>query len=143
MPSAREGKASPLPRITDLAARVRDGEQLRDIATEYGVSYQTLLNRFSTAGFSGTGETGRRLVREALYRPYTPEPWMAQARCAETDPEAFFPEKGESTADAKKVCRGCEVISECLEYALKNRARFGVWGGKSEMERRKLKADAA
>ena len=62
--------------------------------------------------------------------------------CAQTDPEAFFPEKGGSTREAKKVCVGCEVRAECLEYALANDERFGIWGGLSERERRKLKKRA-
>ncbi|NLF05129.1 MAG: WhiB family transcriptional regulator [Actinomycetales bacterium] len=65
--------------------------------------------------------------------------WQERALCAQTDPEAFFPEKGGSTREAKRVCTGCEVRSECLEYALANDERFGIWGGLSERERRKLK----
>jgi WhiB family redox-sensing transcriptional regulator len=65
--------------------------------------------------------------------------WFERARCAETDPEAFFPEKGGSTRDAKRVCLGCDVRGECLNYALDNDERFGVWGGLSEHERRKLR----
>ena len=67
--------------------------------------------------------------------------WQERALCAETDPEAFFPEKGGSTRDAKKVCVGCEVRAECLEYALEHDERFGIWGGLSERERRKFKKD--
>ena len=62
--------------------------------------------------------------------------------CAQTDPEAFFPEKGGSTREAKKVCLTCDVRQECLEYALANDERFGIWGGLSERERRKLKKRA-
>lgn len=65
--------------------------------------------------------------------------WQDQALCAQTDPEAFFPEKGGSTREAKRVCESCEVRSECLEYALANDERFGIWGGMSERERRRLK----
>ena len=65
--------------------------------------------------------------------------WQDRALCAQTDPEAFFPEKGGSTREAKRVCTGCEVRAECLEYALANDERFGIWGGLSERERRKLK----
>lgn len=65
--------------------------------------------------------------------------WQEQALCAQTDPEAFFPEKGGSTREAKAVCQSCEVRSECLDYALSNDERFGIWGGLSERERRKLK----
>ena len=68
--------------------------------------------------------------------------WQADALCAQTDPEAFFPEKGGSTREAKRICEGCEVRSECLDYALANDERFGIWGGLSERERRKLRRDA-
>jgi len=68
--------------------------------------------------------------------------WQADALCAQTDPEAFFPEKGGSTRDAKKVCAACTVRSECLEYALANDERFGIWGGLSERERRRLRKRA-
>jgi len=68
--------------------------------------------------------------------------WQADALCAQTDPEAFFPEKGGSTRDAKRICTSCDVRGECLEYALNNDERFGIWGGLSERERRKLKRRA-
>ena len=58
------------------------------------------------------------------------------------DEMAFFPVKGGSTREAKRVCRGCEVRAECLEYALANDERFGIWGGLSERERRRLKQAA-
>ena len=69
--------------------------------------------------------------------------WQEQALCAETDPEAFFPEKGGSTREAKRICGRCDVKAECLEYALGHDERFGIWGGLSERERRKLKRRVA
>ncbi len=71
----------------------------------------------------------------------TPE-WQERALCAQTDPEAFFPEKGGSTREAKRICSGCEVRAECLEYALAHDERFGIWGGLSERERRRLRRRA-
>ena len=71
-----------------------------------------------------------------------PLAWQSDALCAQTDPEAFFPEKGGSTRDAKKICSTCEVRNQCLEYALHNDERFGIWGGLSERERRKLRKRA-
>lgn len=71
-----------------------------------------------------------------------PLAWQQSALCAQTDPEAFFPEKGGSTREAKSVCTSCEVRSECLEYALLNDERFGIWGGLSERERRRLRRTA-
>lgn len=86
------------------------------------------------------------------YQPYEPivSPetagdlgWQDRALCAETDPEAFYPEKGGSVREAKKVCRACDVTAECLAYALKNDERFGIFGGMSERERRKLRTTEA
>jgi len=69
--------------------------------------------------------------------------WQDLALCAQTDPEAFFPEKGGSTREAKRICVGCEVRQECLEFALANDERFGIWGGLSERERRRLRREAS
>ena len=67
-----------------------------------------------------------------------PEPWMSDALCAQTDPDAFYPEKGGSTRDAKRVCSVCPVRDECLRFAIEHNERWGVWGGYSERERRRL-----
>ncbi len=69
--------------------------------------------------------------------------WREHALCAQTDPEAFFPEKGGSTREAKKVCQTCPVQAECLAYALEHDERFGIWGGLSERERRRLRSQAS
>jgi WhiB family redox-sensing transcriptional regulator len=71
----------------------------------------------------------------------TPEErsWQDQANCLGVDPDLFFPERGASTREAKEVCRGCVVREECLEYALTNGEKFGIWGGMSERERRRLR----
>ena len=78
-------------------------------------------------------------VLVVLYDEAEQQEWQERALCAQTDPEAFFPEKGGSTREAKRICLGCEVRAECLEYALAHDERFGIWGGLSERERRKLK----
>ena len=84
-----------------------------------------------------------RLGVPGVRRPVTedddPLAWQSDSLCAQTDPEAFFPEKGGSTRDAKKICQSCEVKAQCLQYALENDERFGIWGGLSERERRKLR----
>lgn len=66
--------------------------------------------------------------------------FMRYGDCSQTDPEVFFPEKGGSTAPAKRICGGCSVRAECLEFALARDERFGVWGGTSERERRRITA---
>ena len=76
---------------------------------------------------------------ETFGEPAEEPDWQERALCAQTDPEAFFPEKGGSTREAKRICSGCEVRAECLEYALAHDERFGIWGGLSERERRRLR----
>ena len=65
--------------------------------------------------------------------------WQSRANCMGVDPDLFFPERGASTSEAKEVCRGCVVRDDCLEYALDNGEKFGIWGGMSERERRRLR----
>src|SRR4051794_17774083 len=104
-------------------------------------------------GFDGQGFGGQGFGGQAVGGPgiagllgigteADAQSWQERALCAETDPEAFFPEKGGSTREAKKICTGCEVKAECLEYALANDERFGIWGGLSERERRRLRRRA-
>jgi WhiB family redox-sensing transcriptional regulator len=69
--------------------------------------------------------------------------WQDQANCLGVDPDLFFPERGASTREAKEVCRGCVVRNDCLEYALDNGEKFGIWGGLSERERRRLRRQRA
>lgn len=72
-----------------------------------------------------------------------PEEWTQWASCADTDPDAFFPEKGGSTRAAKSICSGCAVQAECLDFALRNKEQFGIYGGLSERERRALSKERA
>lgn len=69
--------------------------------------------------------------------------WQLEGVCNQVDPDLFFPDKGGSTATAKRVCRSCPVQAECLEYALINDEAFGIWGGMSERERRRLQPPMA
>lgn len=70
--------------------------------------------------------------------PDSPD-WMLRGACRGVDPELFFPVRGDNGRPAKKVCFGCEVREECLEYALVNGEKWGVWGGMAERERRKIR----
>lgn len=81
--------------------------------------------------------TGPRVLG---FIPVYPE-WADLALCPQTDPDLFYPEKGGSVREAKQVCARCPVRAECLEYALENDERFGIWGGESERDRRKLKKE--
>lgn len=80
----------------------------------------------------------------ALSLPLLPG-WSQHAACADADPETWFPEKGGTTNPAKRVCNGddtrppCPVREACLAYALDHDIRWGVWGGCSERDRRRLR----
>lgn len=65
--------------------------------------------------------------------------WRSRALCRGTDPEMFHPGRGEDTTVPKHVCRQCTVRDDCLAEALERNEKFGVWGGKSERERRRLR----
>ncbi len=67
------------------------------------------------------------------------EQWWKLANCLGVEPNLFYPERGASTREAKEVCRGCAVRDDCLEYAINNGEKFGIWGGLSERERRRYR----
>ncbi len=69
--------------------------------------------------------------------------WQDLANCRGADPDLFFPERGASTRTAKGICRECSVRNECLEFAIVSSEKFGIWGGMSERERRKIRRQRA
>ena len=74
-----------------------------------------------------------------MTRALTPEPWMDDAHCTQSDPDEWFPDKGESNRRAKAICVECPVRALCLAKAMSiHPPPDGVWGGLSERERRKL-----
>lgn len=72
-------------------------------------------------------------------RPFANQPWRVHAACYGVDKALMFPTAGESLREARKVCAGSPVRTQCLKYALDAGERFGVWGGKSEKERRQMR----
>lgn len=74
---------------------------------------------------------------------YDDRPWIADAACARADPDEWFPSVGGSTRRAKRICAGCPVQPACLDYALTNHIREGVWGGVSDRDRVKLEKGRA
>ncbi len=74
-----------------------------------------------------------------LAAPITDErPWAAFAICRDRDPDVFFPLTAEGEREAIRICQGCPVRLDCLEFALEAKIRFGIWGGVNEKERRTL-----
>ena len=64
--------------------------------------------------------------------------WRQRAACRGIDPDIFYPASEEEADEAKAICAVCPVREACLEYALANRERDGVWGGATERERRRM-----
>jgi WhiB family transcriptional regulator, redox-sensing transcriptional regulator len=98
--------------------------------------------RFVQSREVGETDACRRCVGSVYLwmRPIEGE-WVRDAACAQTDPEAFFP-YGETSTEvrlAKAVCNGCEVRTECLTYALEVDEQWGIWGGLTPRERKRLK----
>ena len=65
--------------------------------------------------------------------------WMDQGACRGYPAEVFFPSQGEDCRHAKAICKGCPVRIACREYGIANGEAFGVWGGLSERERRRIR----
>lgn len=112
-----------------VALKVRGGRVMEDSAGDVSAKLK-----------AGQTRTALEMTLDDLFGAVEQE-WQEQALCAQTDPEAFFPEKGGSTREAKRICQACPVQDECLEFALEHDERFGIWGGLSERERRRLKRD--
>jgi WhiB family transcriptional regulator, redox-sensing transcriptional regulator len=67
--------------------------------------------------------------------------WQDYANCRGADADLFFPERGASTRKAKSICGACEVKGQCLDYAIDMGEKFGIWGGLSERERRRVRRE--
>lgn len=87
---------------------------------------------------TGEGDTPAGNPFRAPQQRPEPDDWRYWAACLEVDPELFHPAKGKPAAPAKMICADCVVAFECLEFALAHEMTFGVWGGLSERERRRL-----
>jgi WhiB family redox-sensing transcriptional regulator len=124
------------PLTTDAIATIRraaiDGVSVTAISNALGISRDAVRRAIDDAGIH------RERHDQPAQRLAQPVGWMEDAACARTDPELFVLEKGGSAIPAKRVCAGCTVIDACLDYALVNNERGGVWGGKTEKERRGL-----
>lgn len=83
------------------------------------------------------------IIDDTAAEPVGTGSWQDLANCLGVDPDLFFPERGASTKEAKEVCRGCVVREQCLEFALANGEKFGIWGGLSERERRRIRRQRA
>ncbi len=67
--------------------------------------------------------------------------WMWRAACAGTEVEVFFPETPAGGDRARRICSGCPVRAECLEFALGDANTAGIWAATDERERRRLRRE--
>ncbi|GHE05801.1 hypothetical protein GCM10010339_43260 [Streptomyces alanosinicus] len=118
------------PRAPPCAAATR-GSIIEAAQGPAGGVDPALIERFSPRG----------TILVMHFETITPadDTWQAQALCAQTGPDFFFPEPGSSVREAKRICAMCELRPACLDYALAHDERFGVWGGLSEKERLALR----
>ena len=65
--------------------------------------------------------------------------WTLKAACYGCKTDLWFPERGEDPRPARRICAGCVVRQECLDYAIRNDIKFGIWGGLGERERRQVR----
>jgi WhiB family redox-sensing transcriptional regulator len=77
-------------------------------------------------------------LRRLPDNPSPPDVWQERAACFGVDPDVFFPTTEEEASPALAHCTGCGIREECLAWALKNGERYGVWGGTTEQERRRI-----
>jgi WhiB family redox-sensing transcriptional regulator len=75
--------------------------------------------------------------------PSPPDMWQERAACFGIDPDVFFPISEEEAGPALAFCNGCSLREICLAWALKNGERYGVWGGLTEQQRRRLQRAVA
>ncbi len=82
-------------------------------------------------------------LRSLPTNPAPPDVWQDRAACYGVDPDVFFPTSEEEAGPALAYCASCGIRRECLAWALKNGERYGVWGGMTEQQRRRLHRSVA
>ena len=118
---------------TRRANAARTPEQRREIAFKVWATRRRNLGLWSYEELRVLWEL--RAVRQPVPAP---PPWTDAALCAQVDQEMFFPEKGSSNHNAKRICRGCPVREKCLDFALQHDIEHGVFGGLSVKERKRI-----
>lgn len=131
-----EAAATYAEQIPDLKTRVREGEA-NYLAHRDGAHPDVAEVPTPTDQPQDQPPTAAPALR-LLVELFADATWMDDAICSQTDPEAFYPDRGGSSRPAKAMCTRCDVTDKCLQYALDNHEPHGVWGGKSERERRKI-----
>ena len=69
--------------------------------------------------------------------------WTDRAACEGTDTEIFYPSTPDEEAEALSICATCPVRAQCLDYAVRNRETYGIWGGTTPEQRRRMRRERA
>lgn len=133
-------------RITEatVAAFIADPDDARH-GTRTGYVYGCRCADCTTAeaDYRRAHSRGERAADPTGHEPlaFEREAWTARGACRGMETTVFFPGLSEATRPAKEICAGCPVTAECLDYALRTGQKFGIWGGTSERERRRMRRD--
>lgn len=141
--AARNRTKPAMPPLEDVAAMIREGEFVEDIATTFDRADRTLRDSLRRAGWDP--DTGFELTAssspvdlEEIVASFADQSWTEDAFCAQIGGEPFYPEFGEQPTLGKSLCGNCSVRAECLTYALEANEQHGVWGGLTGRERAAL-----
>lgn len=112
------------------------GRYARTLAAEQAAVTRADIDARTPAAPATRPAPSNRLLL-ALAQP----PWISDANCRGLDAALFHPERAhqKDASDAKKVCAGCTVRAQCLQFALETNQEHGIWGGMSERERRRIR----
>lgn len=124
----------------DVAEMLRLGASIQDLAAAYGIQPESMRRSLGRAGWGVDGRPLPTMKPAPRPEPVRRTGWFADAACSGVGWDLFFPEAGDSARDAKRLCRGCAVRNDCLQWALEHGERHGVWGGLSPDERDRLHA---
>lgn len=74
--------------------------------------------------------------------------WRESGACVTADPDLFFPIAAEGEAlrhaeEARRICAGCLVRRQCLQFAMDMGEMHGIWGGTTPEERRSARRKQA
>jgi WhiB family transcriptional regulator, redox-sensing transcriptional regulator len=116
-----------------------DSTDLTGMLTAFGDGWDYAHQNANATHFSTWSARSTSSVRrqaDALSGYEHPE-WMERANCLGLDVDLFVPEDA-PLGITKRICRRCEVVDECLTYALADRGLAGVWGATTYADRERI-----
>lgn len=123
---------------TIAATLDRQPHTIRQYATRHGIPVRTY-----PGGRGGWQQAAAAIAATTALD----EPWRDQAACIDADPDIFFPPDNGTPGplqtgyyrEARTYCDRCEVRQECLNYAIANNEKYGLWGGHTPKQRQQLR----